>query len=419
MKMDIKSNKDIKLVLKNNPPSDSSQNYSCGHNLVIRIRSIRDGGSIRYIGKMNHPITKKRKEVTVGCPRELKLEDALYKWLEIKKKAQDLRCNPNKINQFESGKTLRDASNILLKTIEDKRTENYARECRYRFERNMLPMLDDMPIKNFESEGGVDLLEDMFLQIRGQDKEHLELERKCRGLMRRAFEIAQIRRWIKINPVITNRDLLPEQTVKHYPMLKWYEVPELIKRIECNAHRYALQQVLCTKFILLTGLRVGAGVRVKWSQVKEDIIEIDGKTSGLKRKKGKSDHIPHMIPLTDDLRRLIDTAKRYGISDEYMFAPITHSRYKHLDPSGPSNFIRGLGIINSDKEQFVLHGWRRTFLSSGQDVIKGQKNIIRKQLGHLPEGKVERAYDWSEHKEERRDFLEKWGRALIEMGLKV
>ena len=126
-----------------------------------------------------------------------------------------------------------------------------------------------------------------------------------------------------------------------------------------------------------------------------------------------------MIPLTDDLRRLIDTAKRYGISDEYMFAPITHSRYEHLDPSGPSNFIRGLGIINSDKEQFVLHGWRRTFLSSGQDVIKGQKNIIRKQLGHLPEGKVERAYDWSEHKEERRDFLEKWGRALIEMGLKV
>ena len=93
-------------------------------------------------------------------------------------------------------------------------------------------------------------------------------------------------------------------------MLKWFEVPELIKKLECNAHKYAPQQVLCTKFILLTGLRVGAAVRIKWEHIKYEkgIIEIDGTTEGLKRKKGKSDHIPHMIPLTNNLISLIEIA---------------------------------------------------------------------------------------------------------------
>ena len=416
--MKILTQREVNSLPKKHPPHPTETKFhSCGDGLTIKVRSQKDGGAYRFCGKMNHPITKKRKSATIGNLEEFSLQEARQKWNEIKLKAKELKCSPNKIENFVKGRTFRDAVKILLDGKKPKVTDGYWKECERRFETLILPLMDDMPIKNYESEGGVDLLEDMFLKIRGDN--HLELERKCRGLCKEAFSIAQERKWLRGNPVITNRRLLPTQTPKHYPMLKWDEVPNLIKTIECNAHKYAPQVVLCAKFMLLTGLRRGAAPSLRWDAISPDgVIRIDGKTSGLKRKKGVSDHIPHLIPITENIEKLIVKAKFYSLSEEYVFAPIlSHSRYEHLDPDAVPNFIRSLGIFNSDNEQFTIHGWRRTFLSSGQDVIKAQENIIRKQMGHLPSGKVARAYDWSEHLEERKDFLTKWGNALTKMGL--
>ena len=47
------------------------------------------------------------------------------------------------------------------------------------------------------------------------------------------------------------------------------------------------------------------------------------------------------------------------------------------------------------------------------------RNWNRDLMGHLPEGKVNKAYDQSERLDERREFLENWGKQLVEMGLKV
>ena len=38
-------------------------------------------------------------------------------------------------------------------------------------------------------------------------------------------------------------------------------------------------------------------------------------------------------------------------------------------------------------------------------------------MGHLPDNKVDRAYDWSEQLKERKDFLSLWGKNLVDMGL--
>ena len=417
--MKILNQRDVNSLIKKHPPHPTETKFhTCGDGLTVKVRSEKDGGSYRFFGKMNHPITGKRKPVTVGNPEEMTLLEARNKWEEIKSKAKELKCSPTRIDNFIQRKTLKDAIKIMMDGKKGKVTENYWRECQRRFDTLILPNLDDMPIKNFESEGGVDLLEQMFVKIRGED--HLELERKCRGLCKEAFDIAQERMWTRVNPVITNRRLLPTQTPKHYPMLKWNEVPDLIRKIECNAHKVAPQVVLCAKFMLLTGLRRGAAPRLRWDAIKPDgTILMDGKTEGLKRKTGVSDHIPHLIPITEDIEKLIERAKFYSLSEEYVFSPITHSRYPHLDPDAVPNFIRSLGIINAEKEQFTMHGWRRTFLSSGQDEIKALETVIRKQMGHLPKGKVERTYNWAEFRPERKDFLTKWGNELTKMGMTV
>ena len=88
-----------------------------------------------------------------------------------------------------------------------------------------------------------------------------------------------------------------------------------------------------------------------------------------------------------------------------------------LDPQSPNNFMRSLGIKNKEGRPVVAHGWRGTFCTEGINIIKAELDVIKKQMGHLPEGKVNKAYDKSERLEERRDFLTKWGNELKKLGL--
>ena len=68
MQLEIRTNKDIKYVLKSCPPTDRPQNFKCGHNLVLRIRTIKDGGAVKIGGELRSQpplITYCRSESTV------------------------------------------------------------------------------------------------------------------------------------------------------------------------------------------------------------------------------------------------------------------------------------------------------------------------------------------------------------------
>ena len=99
----------------------------------------------------------------------------------------------------------------------------------------------------------------------------------------------------------------------------------------------------------------------------------------------------------------------------YVFAPLRESRFPHLDPSAPNNFLRSIGY----KDVLRAHGWRSTALTTGIDVLGVERDVIKRQMGHLPEGKVNQAYDKALRLEERRKFLNDWCELLFANGLAV
>ena len=176
--------------------------------------------------------------------------------------------------------------------------------------------------------------------------------------------------------------------------------------------------VMATKMLLMTFLRTGALSRLEWSWFDTDFpntITIPGTTAGLKRKKGKNDDIPHHIPITPEMSKVFDDLRQFSDGSKYVFQPLRDSKYPHLDPSAINRHLRNLGY----KDKMRAHGWRRTTLTAGKDVLKCDGEVIQKQMGHLPEGKVKQAYDGSLLLEERQDFLNKWCQLLVETGLKV
>ena len=409
--------------LKKFKPIDTRHRISLGDDLYCIVRAMNDSGSKSYVGKMLHPVTKKEVTKTIGKVADMKPGEAKEKWLTIKRIARTNKCHPNKLSPDKKVKTLNETKDDLFRVLKTKIKPNTLSEYKRQYHFNILPILDgDAPINIYETDEGADNIENALEQIRGgKEGTKNELERKCRGLLHRTFKYAQAKRWIKLNPVITNRDMLPTHTPTHHPKLDWDELPGFIEKIETFCWNSPPQQVLCTKFILLTALRSGAAVRLKWNWIDFDkkLITIPGYTSGLKRVRGKNDNLPHYIPITEDIEKLLVHAKKWRLSKDYVFAPITHSRYPHLDPEAPNNFIRGLGIKNKDGRPVVMHGWRGTFNTEGINVLKGELDVIKKQMGHLPEGKVNQAYDQSQRLDDRRDFLTKWGEELKKMGLKL
>ena len=119
---------------------------------------------------------------------------------------------------------------------------------------------------------------------------------------------------------------------------------------------------------------------------------IDGKTSGLKRKHGINDHIPHHVPITKQMDKLLSRLKALSDEKKYVFQPIMASRFDHLTPEAINDYLVRLGYKNKQRS---FHGWRRTARTNFVDILGCDRDIIKRQMGHLPDNKVDQAYDQS------------------------
>lgn len=98
-----------------------------------------------------------------------------------------------------------------------------------------------------------------------------------------------------------------------------------------------------------------------------------------------------------------------------VFQPMRDSRFNHLGPSALNHYHWNIEY----KDILRSHGWRSTALTTGIDVLDADREVIKKQIGHLPEGKVNRAYDKSLQLDKKRKFLEDWCTLIEENGLRV
>ena len=314
---------------------------------------------------------------------------------------------------------LKDAFNHFLKecelTVKETTFKEYTRKLN-----QVLSLIDGQTLlQELERvNGGKEIIEDIISKIQNGGKgNNFDLGNRCRNLLKQVFDLAEDIGKMGDGQNPANRKKIRKHKVTHHPTISWEEVPTVLEKVSlnpCNSHPIAQ---LATKLTFMTFLRSGALTRLEWEMIdeKRKILIIDGKTSGLKRKKDCNDHIPHHVPITPNMEKLLARAKRFNQGEKYIFTPIRESRFPHLDPSAPNNFLRTLGY----QGKLVSHGWRSVALTNGIDLLKTPKEVIKKQMGHLPDNKVDQAYDKSLMLQERRIFLNKWCDLLVANGLEV
>ena len=113
--------------------------------------------------------------------------------------------------------------------------------------------------------------------------------------------------------------------------------------------------------------------------------------------------------------KLLSRLKALSNGDRYVFQPIMASRFDHLTPEAINDYLVRLGYKNKQR----AHGWRRTAMTHFVDILGCDRDIIKRQMGHLPDNKVDQAYDQSLRLKERHHYLQKWSDLLEENGLEV
>ena len=344
--------------------------------------------------------------------------------LKIKNWSSKKGRNPNDFKRQEKlellgQKTLGDAVDGFLKDAANDIKETTHKKYTNKLNNQVLGAIDpNTPLKDLEwDNGGRGVVMKVLASIHEGHK--FDLANRCQSLLTQTFNYAIDHQWMARgqNPAIKESKNRNRHQTKHHPTIEWNEVPALLKAVNLNKPNAQVQVVLATKLLLMTFLRTGALTRLEWDWIdwEKELITISGTTSGLKRNKDVNDHIDHLVPLTKQIKELLLRAQEFSSGKRYVFQPQMQSKYGHLNPSAPNNYLRSLGY----KGVLRAHGWRRNALGDGKDVIKADTEVIQRQMGHLPKGKVLKAYDTSLLLDERRAFLEDWCDALTDQGLKI
>ena len=404
----------------------------CGEGLRILVEAQYEGKEGDLLGGGKYFKGRYRdKECWIGREGkgsgEYTLKTALEKWRTIKSWCKETGRPPkdfyyNLKLETDPNKTLKDAVDgfLIYKTKGIHAVKEVTlNEYKNKLYNQVLTKIDGRTLLSelTNKNNGRQIIMKVISKI--EDGKKYDLGHRCRKLLCQTFDFAIIKGWMKEgdNPAQRLSCEKLNHSSNHHPAIDWDEVPELLKLINLNKNNAHIQTTLSVKLLLMTFLRAGALTRLEWDWIDDGwrLLTIPPTTSGLKRTKGKNDDIPHHVPLTKEMKQILSQAKEFSGGEKYIFQPIMQSQFPHLDPSTPNNFLKNLGFRN----KLRAHGWRRTALTAGIDVLKGDREVIRRQMGHLPEGKVLRAYDGSLLLDERRQFLEKWCGTLVDMGLKV
>ena len=382
--------------------------------------------SKRFILRMRFPFNSEGKLVDVplgswgkditSIPEVIQLSETIKRWSKVNNR------NPKEYkNRFEEKKVEKSLSEVFesymeihkqkVKDVTWKVTQNRLNQMLEFFGNDKL--LSDFELRN----GGRQLVIEMIQPMINRGS--VEQSSRCRRLLGQVFNHCEDRGWMDYgqNPSSRKTD---EETIKRTkrsnPTLDWKEVPEFLKDVSDNKCDGSILTTLSTKFYLLSCLRVGTLVSLKWDwfDSEESLWRIPPETSGLKRKMGEG--VEHLLPVSPEMKRLMDELFEITGHQEYVFWSPEGKNTPHLNRETINNHITNLGY----KGRLTSHGWRDVIVTSGQEELGFPLDIILRQIGHTEHKQgTSGHYDNTEFLEERRDFIKKWSLQLVNNGLKI
>jgi integrase len=379
--------------------------------------SIFDGGGLYLFvtptgGKLwrfKYRFDKKEKKLCFGSYPEISLLDA-------RKRRDDARrilansIDPNKIFKVQKQARIEEAE-----TFERIATEwhvrfaqtwkpRHAEHLLTRLKRDVFPYLGNRPIKDIKAPELLTVLR--RIESRGA----LETAHRARTICGQIFRYAVATGRAERDPTTDLRGALPPvQTLHRAAITEPKKVGELLRAIDGYQGGFVVQSAL--KLAPLVFVRPGELRHMEWEEIDFENAEWNIPPGKMKMKE------PHLVPLSKQAIEILKELKKLTGESLYCFP----SGRSFNRPMSDNAILAALRRMGYEKTEMSGHGFRAMARTILDEVLQVRPDLIEHQLAHAVRDPLGRAYNRTQHLEERRKMMQTWADYLdgLKQGNKV
>lgn len=270
-------------------------------------------------------------------------------------------------------------------------------------ELHLLPALGNMHIREIRP---ADILAPLK-ELEKRDK--IATCRKACQLCSQVMQFAIAMGVLEIDPIPSLRILLRTHKVTHRStILDPLELGKLLVRIDDYgqgrgyfAVRYAMQ-IMPYIFV-----RTNELINARWEQINFETCEWRYTVS--------KTNTPHIVPLAPQVMAILEKLKIGTGNGELLFPNMRD--YTH--PISEVTMVGALRRMGYTPEEMCIHGFRATARTLLDEVLRERYDLIEHQLAHTVRDPNGRAYNRTEHLEERRRMMNRWADYLDDLRAKA
>ncbi len=370
---------------------DKEYNLSDGSGLILRVKP---SGTKSWLFNYYHPITKKRKNLSLGQYPAITLANARKKRGELKEllasniDPQEHRKDQQVLEKYKASNTFLFVASNWFEIKKTKIAEKTSISLWRSLENHILPAIGHRPIDKITAPEAIRALEPLAA------KGSLELTSKIIGHLNEVMTHAVNTGLLNHNPLAGIRAAFKTPQVTNMPSLPPDELPELMQTIARASIKIVTRFLI--EWQLHTMVRPGEAALAKWADIDFDEKLWNIPAEDMKKKRA------HSVPLTPQTLNLLVAIKPISGHREFIFP----ADRKPLQPSCSQTANKALSRMGY-KGRLVAHGLR-SIASTTLNERGFEGDVIEAALAHIDGNEVRRAYNRSEYLERRRALMTWW-----------
>ena len=231
------------------------------------------------------------------------------------------------------------------------------------------------------------------VEVRGRYETARRLRSTCGSVIRYAIATGRAQRDVTLDL----QGALISPKVKHYAsIVEPAKVGELLRAIESYEGQPEVE--IAMRMVPHVFVRPGELRNAEWAEF--DFERAIWTIPGEKMKMGR----PHKVPLSKQVVALLDKLKPISGGSKFLF-PSVRSKDRPISDNTINAALRRLGY---DKTQMTGHGFRAMASTLLNESRKWHPDAIERQLAHVENNDVRRAYLRGEHWNERVRMMQFW-----------
>jgi integrase len=382
--------------VKQAKPQPKEYNLSDGDGLQLRVKP---NGSKLWLLNYSRPFTKKRTNLALGKYPAIALADARKLRIDAKALlAKDIDPKKHKAthSQHEKEKLEHTLYNVALRWFEVKKTEvtaDYAVDVWRSLELHVLDDIGKHPISEINAPLAIKTI--MPLAAKGSLETVKRINQRLNEIMNYAVNTGIIH----ANPLVGIKAAFEKPTKQNMPSITPKELPDFMKALSVASIKIVTRYLI--EWQLHTMVRPSEAAGTMWSE-----LDLDNKVWNIPAERMKKKR-SHIVPLTDQLIRLLEAIKPITGHREYVF-PADRNPRTHCNSQTANAAIKRMGY----KDKLVAHGLR-SLASTTLNEQGFDHDVIEAALAHVDENEVRRAYNRTDYLVRRAKMMDWWSAHIV------